>query len=209
MAATFPNGIIVHSALTFTGTISPIARSVLQQDNLKQFAVPLTNMRVWDNMAALLPTAGATDDLGIIEGTFGTASPVLQTEDLKAESGNPTLNYARFQCPIPMEYVDGETFLIRLHAQMVTTIADDTATLDVEAYLVDEEGGIGSDICATAAISINTLTGADYDFTITPATLVAGGMLDVRLKTTVSDAATATPVIAEIGSVQILCDVKG
>ncbi len=189
------------------GTPSGIGRSDLTQDTSQEYTLRPEDWRVWDNMAALLPTAGATDDLGIVEGTFGTDSPSLQTEDLK--TAGATNNYARRTFALPPEYDSGETIVVRLHAGMLTTVADTSATIDVECYLSDEEAGIGSDICATAAQSINNLVLADKDFTITATGLAAGDLLDIRITTAINDGASGTSVIGIVGAAKILLDIKG
>jgi len=184
-----------------------IARAKLAQDTLSRFPVKLTDLRVWDAFQTNLPGTSATDDLGLYGGTFGSASPQIKTYDLKA-AGAQTL-YARVQIPLPAEYDAGETVTLRLHAGMETTVADTSATVDVEAYESDSEGGISADLCATAAQTINSLVKADKDFTITPTDLVAGDMLDVRITVAVNDAATGTAVIAAIGAIELLCDIRG
>lgn len=199
-------------ALTFhvpssNGTIASIARSDIDQDTLKPFNIPLTSFRIHDAFASNLPATSSGNDLGLVGGTFGTASPVLQTADLK--TAGATSNYARALFQLPAEYDSGQTILIRVHAQMVTTVADTSSTIDVECYKVDQEAGIGSDLCTTAATSINSLTGADYDFTITPTGLVAGDVFDIRITSAVNDAAGGTAVIAEVGNVDLRCDIRG
>ena len=49
---------------------------------------------------------------------------------------------------------------------------------------------------------------ADIDFTITPATLSPGDILDVRITVTADDDGDAGVMKACIGSVQLLCDVR-
>jgi len=200
----------VQGNLTVTGEYRPaIARTALLQESLSPFPVRMTDWKVWDAMQTNLPTTPATDDLGMVHGTFATGSPSLQTEDLKAEAGNPTLKYARAQIPLPMNYVAGQTVVLRIHCGMITTAADDTCTIDVSAYESDGEAGISADLCATAAVSMNSTDFADKDFTITATTLNPGDMLDVRVLITVSDGATGTAVIGCIGAVTLLCDTKG
>jgi len=192
--------------LQVDGSLPTYERTNLQQDTNQPFVIPLINARVHDAPQTNLPGTAADDDLGLAGAAFGTNSLYLTTGDVKAAG---CTRYARFQIPIPMEYDAGETLTLRCHAGMQTTVADTSATLDVEAYKSDEEGGIGSDICATAAQSINSLTDADYDFAITPTGLSPGDMLDVRLTVTVADSATGTAVIANVGALQLLADVKG
>jgi len=93
---------------------------------------------------------------------------------------------------------------------MITTVADTTATLDCEAYKLqaDPDDALGSDLVSTAATTMNSTTFADIDFVVTPTGLSPGDILDVRIKTTVTDGAGATAVIAGVTSARLLCDVR-
>ena len=205
-----PGDLLVPGDVRITGSVSPgLARAdVLAQAENQVFPIRLTDFRVWDNMAALLPTAGATDDLGIVEGTFGSATPSLQTEDLKAAGA--TNNRARVLVHLPWEYVAAQTVTLRFKAGMITTVSDTTATLDCEAYKLqdDPDDAIGSDLVSTAATTINSTTFADIDFTVTATSLSPGDILDVRITTAVNDGATGTAVIAGITSAKLLADVR-
>lgn len=183
-----------------------IARSKLAQDTFKPYVVPLTDFRVHDALQTVLPGTSANDDLALDGGTFGTSAPTLRTGDVKTAT---VTRYARALIRLPAEFDDGESVTLRLVAGMLTTVADTSATVDVECYAVDKEGSIGSDLCSTSAKSINSLTFADQDFTIDGSGLVAGDWLDVRITVAVTDSATATAVIAAIASVELLCDVRG
>lgn len=170
------------------------------------YPVPLTWFRTWDAMATNLPAAGANDDLGLVTGTLASTAPTLQSGDSKATT---TTRYARFQIPLPQEYTAGGSVLIRIKCGMTTTVSDTTATVDVQAYRVVRDGTVGSDLCATAATTINSLTHADREFTITPTTLSPGELLDVRVAIAIVDGATATAVIGTIDAVELVCDVRG
>lgn len=202
-------GIRVTGVAKLLGGIEPpIARSQLAQETLAVFPIPWTWWRVWDAYQTNLPGTSATDDLGLIGGTFATGSPSIQTSDLGG-SGAVT-RYARVTIPLPMEYVDGETVTLRFRAGMVTTVADQSASLDVQAYKADREAGIGADLCDTAATTINSTTLADIDFTITPATLAAGDLLDVRITLLVDDDGDGgAGITGIIGAAELLADVKG
>lgn len=178
----------------------------IAQRTLSPFQIPLTSFRVHDALQTNLPGTPATDDLGLIGGSFGSASPVIQTGDLKA--AGDTTRYARVLYQLPYSYDQGQTILIRIHSQMVTTVADTTATVDVSCYRSDTIGGVGSDLVTTSAQSNNSLTDADYDFTVTPTGMVPGDVIDIRVLLQVNDAATGTAVIGEIGSVALLCDTR-
>jgi hypothetical protein len=201
-----PNNMRVGGNLRVDGDMPVTARSNLVQDAAAEYAVPLVLLRVHDALHTNLPGTSATDDLALSGGTFGTDSPKITTGDVKAST---VTRYARFQFELPPEYDGGETVTLRMHAGMETTVADTSATIDVECYKSDREAGIGSDICGTAAQSINSLTLADKDFSITPSGLAAGDVLDIRLTVAVTDSSTGTAVIASIGAVEMLLDIKG
>jgi len=184
-----------------------LARTKLAQDTLAQFTIPVTQFSVHDALQTRLPGTAATDDLACDGGTFGTSSPHLTAGDLKAAGA--TSRYARVLYEMEPEYDDGETINIRIHGGMQTTVADTACTVDVECYKSDEEVGVSADLCTTAATTINSLTFADVDFTITPTGVVSGDTLDIRLTIACNDAATGTAVEATIGAVKLLCDIKG
>lgn len=182
------------------------ARTNLTQNDLQPFPVPFTDFRVHDAFTTVLPSAGANDDLGLYGGTFGTSQAMIRTEDVKTLSKT---EYARVLVRLPVEYQAAETVTLRMSAGAVTTVAGTSLTLDVEAYRVGKDNTLGSDICATSAQSINNLTFANKDFTITATTLSPGDVLDIRVAIAVVDAATGTAVIGAIGSCDLLCDIKG
>jgi len=203
-----PGNLRVSGTVNIAGATSGIGRTNLTQDALKAYPLEPESWRVFDAMDTPLPATPLTDDLGLVSGAFGTAVPSLQTEDLKAAGA--TTSRARRTFVLPPEYVAGETVQIRVHAGMSTTVADTTATVDVEVYKSDREAAVdGADLCATAAQSINSLTLGDKDFTVTATTLSPGDILDVRISVTVTDAATETAVAAIIGAVEMLLDIKG
>jgi hypothetical protein len=202
----FEGDVRITGNLQVDGDMPTYARSELQQDAAALFTVPLTDLRVWDALATPLPGTPAADDLGLVGGTFGSATPKVSSGDLK---NTTTTRYARFQSRLPAEYDAGETVILRLNAGMETTVASASATLDVECYKSDRAAGLGSDLCATAAQSINSLVLANKDFVFTPTGLTAGDVLDILLTITVTDSATATEVAAVIGAIELLCDIKG
>jgi len=207
--------LLVTDSATFRGSISCPSNAlsaqsrdtILLQDPNAVFPIKLTDLRVWDAFQTPLPGTAATDDLALIGGTFGTAHPMVQAGDLKAAGA--TTRYARFTLVVPECYDEAETFSIVISAGMKTTVADTSCTVDVECYKHDKVGGLGSDICATAAQSINSLTFADKSFTITPASLTAGSVLDVRISIACNDAATGTAVTPTIANIDAVMDIKG
>lgn len=182
-------------------------RSNLTQEDLSKYPLPVQLWYTWDAPNTGLPTAAANDDLGIPSGTFGTDVFGVEAGDLKAAGA--TTRYAGFTATLPHEYVAGQSISIRLHAGMKTTVADNTATIDLEAHSYSTDYGLSADICTTAAASINSLTFADVDFSITPTGLTPGDMIQCRVAIAVNDAATGTAVDAAIQSAWLLADSKG
>ena len=208
MGSTIDNLRITGSLTVHDAAIPAQTRAtILKQDANAIFPVPLTSLRVWDAYQTNLPGTAATDDLALVGGTFGTSPPVISAGDLKAAGA--TTRYARCQIQLPECYVSAETVTLSLSAGMVTTVADTACTVDVECYRIDKVGGIGADLCATAATTINSLTFGAKAFTITSTSLVAGDVLDVRIAITCTDAATGTAVTPTIGAIDLLCDIKG
>lgn len=196
---------ITNSSISASAAIS---RSKLEQNTLEVYPIALTDFRVWNAFETNLPGTSSSDDLGLYGGTFGSNTPKIKTYDVK-NAGAVTL-YARACVRVPIEYDDAQTIQLRFRAGMETTVASVSATIDCAAYeRVITGGAVGSDLVSTSAISINSLTFANCDFTIDGTDLVGGDWLDVRIAVAVNDSATATAVIASIASIELLCDVKG
>ena len=198
---------VFEGDVKFPGGISTkFARDQLSEDSAAVYTVNFMDLRVHDALQTNLPGTAATDDLALISGTFGTDSPSIQTSDAKATS---VTQRARFLFQLPPEYVSAGTCTLRIRGGMNTTVSDGTATVDVEAYEADGDTAVGSDLCTTAATTINSLTFGNDDFTITPTTLSAGDWLDVRITIAITDSATGTAVIGELSQIQFLLDIKG
>lgn len=200
---TVGEGTITNSAISAT---ADIARSKLAQDALKAYTIPIHAFRVWDAMATNLGATASNDDMGIITGTPGTDVPTLQGVDF---GGTTSDEKCAFEFCLPAEYDAGHTIMLRLRAAMLTTVADTSCTVDANCYKSDRDGVAGSDIVATAAQSMNNLTPANYDFTITPTGLAAGDRLVFVLTFAGSDTGDLGVMIPEISQVEVLLDVRG
>jgi hypothetical protein len=200
-----PNESLNYKALAGN---AEILHTQLRQRVLQEYAVPWTNFRVWDAYHTNAVGTAATDDLALNTGTWGTDSAHLYAGDCK--NLGPTTRRVVFFMPIPPEYEDGETIQIRVRAAMETTVASVSCTVDLEAYVSDGDGTVNaSDLITTSATSMNSLTPADYDFTVTAASVNPGDMLEVRLTIACNDSATATVVGPAVYNVSLLCDTRG
>jgi len=197
---------VTGATLSSAGALSAVLRATLGQDALADYTIPLTGMRVHDAPSSFLPTSASADDMGLIAGTFGTDSANLQGVDF---GGAATDEMCRFLFKLPPEYDAGETITVRVHAGMLTTVADAATTVDAEVHLHDGEGAVGSDLVAASPASINSLTLGDKDFTVTPTGLVAGDELDIRLIFAGSDTGNLGVMIPIITKVSVLLDIKG
>lgn len=184
-----------------------IQRDKMAQRTLATFNVPLTQARTWDALATNLPGTGATDDLGLYTGTWGTDAPYIGTGDVAMAGA--TTRYCALFVPVPHDFETGETLLLSLWAGMKTTIADTTATVDVEAWRIDKDGTLGAaDICTTAATSINSLGALEKQFTLDTATITAGDALYIRVAIAVNDSATGTAVIGGVWAIDLRADLR-
>lgn len=200
--------IVTGTIVTNDASISSQTRAtILKQDPNAIFPVSLTSLRVWDAYHTVLPGTAAADDLALVGGTFATAPPVVSAGDCKALGA--TTRYARFQVQMPECYDAGQTVSLSISAGMVTTIADVTCTIDVQAYKLDKLTGISADLCTTAAITINSLVFGAKVFAITSSGLAAGDVFDVRVAIACNDAATGTAVTPTIAGIDLLADIKG
>jgi len=203
-----PNNVDIEGDLIVRGNLPNIPRSSLIQDDFVSFMIPLERFRVWDAYATALPGTSATDDLGMITGTFGSAPPYIGTGDVK---NSTVTRYARVGYQLPAEYVAGQSVRLTLHAGMITTVSSGAATVDVECYKMAQDGStnMGSDLVTTAATTIRSLTFGDKDFDITSTALSPGDWLDIRVTVNIVDSATGTAVIGAILAAEMKLDIKG
>ncbi len=123
-----------------------IAFTKIAQRVLAESVISLTQARVWDAVQTNLPATPASDDLGIITGTWGTNPVRITAGDVKALGSTTRRLYLAI--PIPSNYEDGQTIQLRIRAKMETTVADNSCTIDAEAY-VGSDGALGSVLVTT------------------------------------------------------------
>lgn len=199
-----PSGSITNQDIAGSAAIDI---TKLAQSPLAVFPVLFSDCKTWDAWHTTLPMTPATDDLGIVTGTFGSDYLTIQTGDLK--SAGSTSRKVGFEVAVPANYHDGETVQLRIRAAMETTIADTAATVDLQVYAPDGAGAVGSDLCTTAAQSANSLTPANLDFMIDATAVDPGDRLQCVVTFLVNDAATGTVVTGAIYNMQLMCDTRG
>lgn len=193
--------------LNATATIPDTPRSAMSLEGLVKYPIPWTRFRKDDAYDTVLPGTATGRYLGLVGGAFASASPSLQTSDL--HSAGATTQYGRFTFSLPPEYNPGDTVRVQFHCGMLGHVADVTATILAAVYKSDREAGIGSNLIAASASSMNSVSLADVAFTVTPTGLAVGDTLDIRVAIAVNDAATGSSVKAVIGEAAMLLNIKG
>lgn len=206
--ARFDEDVQIIGNLTVNGGTSlNLARANLVPTSGEPYPLFPFDFRVWDAFQTVLPSPAAADDLGITTGTWGTANPYLTSRDLNALGA--TTGYARTLFQLPPEYVSSGACSVRFAAGMLTAVASVSATVDVEIFKMNRDTLVsGSDLVSTAAQSINSLTFANYSFTVTPTSLAPGDLLDIRVAIA-ANSATGSSHFAVIAASELLLTVKG
>lgn len=186
--------------------IGAFYRTDLETDTLQSYAIPLFSMRTHDAFHTTLPGTAANDDMAIITGTPGTDAPTLQGVDFGGTSSDEKCG---FQFVLPPEYVSGGQIQVVVRAAMLTTVADTSCTIDVQCWPQDDNGAASTDICASAAQNMNTLTPANYTFDMTATNRLPGDVLNFRLAFAGTDSGNAGVMIPEISKVTVKLDIRG
>ena len=175
---------VAHVVENTAGTHSWVLFNASTQNNTN-IELPIADARVHDAAGTLLTVAaGATDDMGINAGTYGTTGLTLNSLDV---GGGGETFYARFpNVIVPTNYIQGQ--VLSLVANVTEVVACGTsATLDFECYRSADAPA--TDLVATAVQSIVGATATDYVFTLTSTAIQAGDRLDIRVKTVLTNAA--------------------
>lgn len=193
-----------------TTSVQIVSPPIRPEDHLSvektKFTLDPTGWRVSTALATNLPGTASGSDLALVGGTFGAASPVIESSD----SDNTSVTQrARRQYVLPDNYQPGQPLQIRSHARMTTNTADTSATIDFEIHKVDREAGIGSDLVQTAAASINSTAWGDDVFTVDGSGLNPGDVLDVRMTIAIVDASVTGVTKAQVGEVRMEVDTRG
>ena len=202
VSITLPDGGISNVDISANANIEA---SKMEQRVLAEYIVPRDAFRVWDSITTNPVSAASNDDLGLVTGTWGSSVNKITAGDCKAAT---TTRRIYFSVPVPANYDDGQTIQLRVRAKMETTLSDGTCTIDAESYIAND-GTLTSDLVSTAAQSMNSLTAANYNFTLSSGSVDPGDLIEVRLTIACVDSATATAVTPAIYEVALLCDTRG
>lgn len=191
------NFVMLTSAQNTAGQLD---REDLSEDALQAYGIPVNSI-----MAADGARVGISETAGDFFLALGTNTIELQGEEAISET-EASVGYIQFV--LPPEYVAAGDVTIRFRCQLDGAGTDNSSTFDVEVY-EQGDGAVGSDICATDAVSFAAKsTYYNKDFTVTATDLVAGDILNIKFTASVIESAGSALAFYS-DPPKILLDIKG
>ena len=198
---------------TVLGLVAPDAGSVFYCDGTtwqggttKQNMTATYRLTPWDMRGTGGDALTTSDVAGSFFINVGGASSGLS---LLGEISNGTVgadtetSVMRGRFNVPMNYVAGQSFVVSLESGLFGAGAvTATPTIDLTAKLLDVNGTLAADICATAAQNLVAGEPAPAAFTITPTTITPGSVLELEI-TTVVDNTNSTDIQSEVSGITI------
>lgn len=185
--------------------LNAIERENLESESV-DIVIPITSWRYADGDS--VNATGAAGDPKLDMGGYGSGTGILEGEDAHGTTKTETVC---FDVQLPENYVDASAVTLKVNARYSDSDSGTLSvkTVDAEAYEIAGAGTAGSDICATAAQTIDT-TMTEYSFTITPTNLVAGDLLRIFLRIVLTESGGSGAQKAEFGGAKLtLASIKG
>lgn len=175
-----------------------VTRSACQTEANQTLRQALSSVREEDGLH-LAATASA-GSFGYAVGGAGVGGALLVGE---AANNNTKTSIGRLEIALPQNYEAGSALsvVVRARANLVLNTA---ATVDIEAYRLDGEGGVSSDLNGTAAQNVNSTSWANLTFAVDGSTLSPGDVLELYLTAIANDAGGTTNGRIEIGGVHLV-----
>lgn len=118
----------------------------------------------------------------------------------ESTSASSVTDTALFETVLPPNYVPGQPLTLTVNAQQQGAGTVTVKTINVNAYVIGNNGAHGPDLIGVSAKTI-TNAAADYAFTVAGATLAPGATILFKLTTVVTTSAGAANVL--INSVRV------
>ncbi len=179
-----------------------IVRSKMAEESLAVYGIPFQDLRNGD--ATVMDATGGAAAFNLNSGGFGVGTMTIETEAAAADTKTDTL---MFEFVMPPEYVASGDVKLVLHARE-TDEAQASTTLSAEVYESDGEAAVSGNLYNAFDNTDITTSWQTCTSTVTDANLVAGDRLIVFIRMVVDDTAGAGGQ-AEIGKIEIQCDIKG
>ncbi len=181
-----------------------VHRDELVEEALKPYGIPISALRHTTGVPLT-----ASETAGGFNVSVGSNIHKAQGEITDNET---EVSVCLFQFVLPPEYVAGGDIKVRLPVAIIKTAAatDNGSTIDVSVYR-QEDGAVGSDLCATAAQTFAAVdTWYDKDFTVTATGLVAGDVLNVVITASIIDSEAGGGTLRlNLDCPQVLLDIQG
>ena len=163
-------------------------------DGLQPISVAFSAITNLDGSSLATSASAGKFGLTVTAGTSQNLAGALSKTATKTDD-------ALIDFVLPPSYVSGSNFNVIVNAQLVGTGTAGTKTVAIKAYQVATNGAHGANL-ASAAQSI-TAVAADYSFTVTGASLVAGQKVSLQLESIIQETGGANNLNAQINSVRI------
>jgi len=197
---TLTNKTLTSPTITSPTITGGLPRASLAEDALAVYGIPVNEV-----MAADGAPLGVSETAGDFFLSLGTNFMELRGEEAISET-EASIGYIQFI--LPPEYVAAGDVKIRFRCQIDGAGTDNASSLDISAYEM-ADGAVGSDICATEAVTfVAKSTYYNKDFTITATGLVAGDVLVIKITSSIVESAGSALAFYS-DPPKMLLDIKG
>jgi len=172
------------------------------QDQLRSHVVSIMQCRNIDGSA--MDATGGAGKFAVTTGGFGGGEMAIDGE---AASGNTKTDQMCFQFQLPPNYVASGDVKIAINAKETIGAATVSTTISAEVYEDDGQTGMSADLAASWDDDDITTSWATHTLTLTDAGLVAGDVINVLIQIVTDDTGGAVGTVAEIGRIDVQCDV--
>lgn len=154
----------------------------------------------------VMDATGGVGKFSISAGGFGVGTIELLGE---TASGDTKTDDLMFTVVLPdnfqkTAYPTGVKSLVVKIFHKTDPIANTTASIDLEVYESDGNGGVvGSDLVTTTTITHNSTVWTEHAFTVTATLIEPGDEMVFHIRTAVDDSAGAASAIAHIGKITL------
>jgi len=184
-------------------TDNTIARSKLAENALQKFGVPFQSLRNDDG--TVMDATGGAGLFAITAGGFGTGTLTIDGE---AASAGAKTDILQFEFILPPQYVSQGDVKLVLTAKESVGAATASTTLSSEVYESNGEGDVSA---VSGSWDKTDVTAAWQTFTntLTATALAAGDRLIVLVRIVTNDTGGTVGTVAQIGKIELQCDIKG
>lgn len=195
------SGAYAHTAITdrrYRAVFKTVGQTELQSHR-----IPLQLCR--NNDGTVMDATGGAGLFAIANGGFGTGGITLDGE---AASGNVKTDDLNFEFTLPDNYIASGTVQLAITCRESVGAATVSTTLTADVRESDGDGTASLDLGGAFDESDVVDSWQTRTKTITDADLLPGDILQVYVKITTNDTGGGVGTVAQIGDIDIKCDVE-